>query len=165
MPIAETLGQVLQPWADFYSHAKAVQAGVEFLHVGALLTGGGLAVASDRAALRALRAPPETQRFVLAELTQVHRPVLIALAVAGCSGLLMLASDIGTFAASPVFWTKMSLVALLLGNGYLVKRNGERLDADPAPGNPAWPRLRFGAIASITLWLATTLAGVILLNS
>jgi hypothetical protein len=59
----------------------------------------------------------------------------------------------------------MSLIALLLANGYLVKRTDVQLSADPSPGNRAWPRFRFGAIASITLWLATTLAGVILLNS
>ena len=53
----------------------------------------------------------------------------------------------------------------MLANGYLVKRTEERLNADPSPGNRAWTRFRFGAIASITLWLATTLAGVILLNS
>jgi hypothetical protein len=44
-------------------------------------------------------------------------------------------------------------------------RTEQRLTADPSPGNPAWQRLKVGAIASITLWLSTTLAGVFLLNS
>jgi len=77
----------------------------------------------------------------------------------------MLTTDIGTFLTSPVFWTKMTLVVLLLANGYLVKRTEEQLNADPSPSNRAWPRFKFGAIASITLWLSTTLAGVTLLNS
>jgi hypothetical protein len=165
MPIVETLEAALKPWADFYGHTKAVQAGVEFLHVGALLVGGGFAVASDRAALRALKADLEHRKFVLRGFTGIHRPVIMALSVSVASGLLMLASDVGTFLVSPVFWTKMALVLLLLSNGYVVKRTEERLNENPAPANPLWMRFKRGAIASLSLWLATTLAGVILLNS
>ena len=102
---------------------------------------------------------------MLREFTTVHKPVIIALSVMVISGLLMLASDIGTFLVSPVYWTKMTLVLLLLINGYLVKRADEKLNADPSPGNRAWKHFKFSSIASITLWLSTTLAGVILLNS
>lgn len=165
MTIVESLVDALKPWADFYGHNKSVAAGVEFLHVGALLVGGGLAVASDRAALRALKADLDQKKYVLREFTTVHTPVIIALSVSVISGLLMLASDAGTFLVSPVYWTKMTLVILLLANGYLVKRTEEQLNADPSPGNRAWPRFKFGAVASLTLWLSTTLAGVILLNS
>ncbi len=165
MAIVETLEAALKPWADFYGHTKPVQAAVEFLHVGGLLVGGGFALASDRAALRALKADADHKKFVLREFTSVHQPVIIALSISVLSGLLLLASDVGTFLVSPVFWTKMTLVILLLSNGYLIKRTEEQLNADPSPGNRAWPRFKFGAIASITLWLSTTLAGVILLNS
>jgi len=165
MAIVETLVAALKPWADFYGHYKMVAAGVEFMHVGALLVGGGFAIASDRAALRALKAPPEHQKHVLAEFTSVHKPVVIALSVMVCSGLLMLASDAGTFLVSPVYWTKMTLVVLLLANGYFIKRADEKLNADPSPGNVAWKHFKFSSIASISLWLSTTLAGVILLNS
>lgn len=165
MAVIETLEAVLKPWADFYNHTKPVQAGVEFLHVGALLVGGGFAIASDRAALRALGADVEHRKHVLREFASIHRPVLMALSVSVISGVLMLASDVGTFLVSPVFWTKMSLIVLLLTNGYLVKRTDERLSADPSPGNPAWGRFKIGSYASITLWLSTALAGVILLNS
>jgi hypothetical protein len=165
MAIIETLVAAFKPWADFYGHNKLVPAGVEFLHVGGLLVGGGFAIASDRAALRALRAPLEHQRHVLQEFTMVHKPVLIALSVMVISGLMMLASDIGTFLVSPVYWTKMTLVTLLLINGYFIKRADEKLNADPSAGNPAWKHFKFSSIASITLWISTTLAGVILLNS
>jgi hypothetical protein len=165
MAIIETLEAALKPWADFYGHNKLVAAGVEFMHVGALLVGGGFAIASDRAALRALKAPIEHQKHVLQEFTTVHKPVIIALSIMVFSGLLMLTSDIGTFLVSPVYWTKMTLVALLLANGYLLKRADEKLNADPSPGNRAWRHFKFSSIASITLWLSTTLAGVILLNS
>ena len=165
MAIIETLEAALKPWADFYGHNKMVAAAVEFVHVGSLLVGGGFAIASDRAALRALKAPLENQKFVLQEFTTVHKPVLIALSLMVISGLLMLASDIGTFLVSPVYWTKMTLVMLLLANGYLVKRADEKLNADPSPGNRAWKHFKFSSIASMALWLSTTLAGVILLNS
>jgi hypothetical protein len=165
MAIVETLEAALKPWADFYGHHKPVQAGIEFLHVGALLVGGGFALASDRAALRALKADLSQRKHVLREFASIHTPVIAALSVSAASGLLMLASDVGTFLVSPVFWTKMTLVLVLLANGYLVKRTDELLNADPSPGNRAWTRFRLGAIASITLWLGTTLAGVVLLNS
>jgi uncharacterized membrane protein len=165
MAILETLEAFLKPWADFYGHTKLLQAGVEFLHVGGLVVGGGFALASDRAALRSLKADLEQQKHVLRDFTTIHTPVIMALSVSVTSGIVMLTTDIGTFLTSPVFWTKMTLVLLLLANGYLVKRTEEQLNADPSPGNRAWPRFKFGAIASITLWLSTTLAGVILLNS
>ncbi len=165
MAIVETLVAALKPWADFYGHYKLVAAGVEFLHVGGLLVGGGFAIASDRAALRAIKAPIEHQQHVLREFTSIHKPVLFALSIMVVSGLLMLASDIGTFLVSPVYWTKMTLVLLLLANGYLLQRADDSLNADPSPGNRAWKRFKFSSIASITLWLCTTLAGVILLNS
>ena len=165
MAILETIEAVLKPWSDWYSHSKATQAGVEYLHVGALLVGGGFALASDRAALRASRSDIGQRKHVLHDLSTIHRSVVTALCVSVVSGLLMLASDAGTFLVSPVFWTKMALVILLLANGYLVMRTEQRLNADSRPDNPAWQRLTFGAIASMTLWLVTTLAGVILLNS
>lgn len=165
MAIVESLAAALKPWADFYGNTKPLQAGVEFLHVGGLLVGGGFALASDRAALRSLKAPPDQQKHVLREFSSIHTPVIIALTVTALSGVVLLTTDIGTFLVSPVFWIKMALVALLLANGYLVKRTEEQLNADPSPGSRAWPRFKFGAIASITLWLSTTLAGVTLLNS
>jgi hypothetical protein len=165
MAIVETLEAALKPWADWYGHTKPVQAAVEFLHVAGLLVGGGFALASDRAALRALRADLDQQKHVLRDFSTIHTPVIIALSVSVISGIVMLTTDVGTFLVSPVFWTKMTLVVLLLTNGYLVKRTEEQLNADPSPGNRAWPRFKFGAVASITLWLSTTLAGVILLNS
>ena len=166
MTIVETLVGALKPWADFYGNHKGVQAGVEFAHVGAPARRRRL---RDRVGPR--RAPRDARRTwsrrstCCASFTMVHKPVLIALSISVLSGLVMLASDIGTFLVSPVYWTKMALVILLLTNGYLIKRADERLNADPSPGNVAWTHFKFSSIASITLWLSITLAGVILLNS
>src|SRR5665213_193026 len=116
MPVLETIEAALKPWSDWYSHSRPAQAGIEYLHVGGLLVGGGFALASDRAALRALAAGLEERKRVLAEFSSIHRPVVIALSISVISGLMILASDAGTFIASPAFWAKMALVILLLAN-------------------------------------------------
>lgn len=165
MPIIETIAAAVKPWNELYSHSKAVESGVVFLHVGALLLGGGFAVASDRAALRARAADADERRRVLRDFAGIHRHVVPALVVLAASGVAMALSDVKTFFVSPVYWTKMGLVVLLLANGYLLMRTERALTADPAPSNPLWRRFTVGAMASMTLWLSTTLAGVILLNS
>jgi len=76
----------------------------------------------------------------------------------------MLASDFETFWGSWIFWTKMGLVLLLLINGARMLSVENGLAADSTGASPHWARLRVNALASITLWLATTLAGFALLN-
>ena len=97
--------------------------------------------------------------------------MLAGLSVIFVSGLLLALSDVKTFGNSPIYWTKMSLVALLLANGALLQRTEQRLRA----GNlliqstprmkPLWSRLRFAAATSMVLWTAIVLAGVILVES
>jgi len=53
-----------------------------------------------------------------ASLASVHRWVVAGLALIFTSGLLMMFAELDSFATSVVFWTKMGLIALLLGNGY-----------------------------------------------
>src|ERR1035437_7070589 len=137
----ETLESALNPWAEWYSHTKPAQVAVEFLHVGGLLVGGGFALASDRAVLRALPSDLDQRKRVLRELSTIHTPVVLALGVSAISGVLLLASDVGTFIGSPVYWTKMTLVLLLLANGCQARRCARRLTRDLSPGNGAWPRL------------------------
>jgi hypothetical protein len=60
----------------------------------------------------------------------------------------------------------MALVALLLANGYAMSRTERRIRSDAAPdASRYWTRLRFTATASLLLWLAITLAGVLLVNA
>jgi hypothetical protein len=162
--IVETIAGVVQPWADFYSHSKVTSAAVIWVHLGALLTGGGLAIASDRVVLRLRGADVAERTRMLRDFATVHRPIVTALAVSVLSGLAMMLSDVKTFLVSPVYWTKMGLILLLLANGYGVMRSEQRLAADPVPANALWKRLSFGAVASITLWFSTMLAGVMLMN-
>jgi len=144
---------------------------VTFFHLGGLLFAGGTAVASDRATFRALRGTPEDRGRLLVELGNSHAWVLAGLSVIFVSGLLLALSDVKTFGNSPIYWTKMSLVALLLANGTLLQRTEQKLRAgglqtpSRAPKEQLWSRLRFAAATSMMLWTAIVLAGVILVES
>jgi hypothetical protein len=162
--VVDTIAGIVKPWADFYSHNKAVSVGTTWVHIAALVVGGGTAIASDRIVLKSGRLDTDARRRLLSEFTQVHRPVIFALAVSAISGLAMLLSDIPTFLVSPVYWTKMGLLVLLLANGYGIQLTEQKLALDPSPTNRLWKRFSYGAIASITLWLSVSLAGVILVN-
>lgn len=166
--VLQTIESAVKPWSTLYSDSTAVSSAVTFFHLGGLLFAGGLAVASDRATFRALRGTEEDRTRLLADLAGAHAWVLAGLSVIFTSGLLLLLADVKTFIPSPVYWTKMSLVALLLVNGAVLQRTEQKLQAGSlltqtsAPRQKLWSRLRFAAAASITLWTAIVLAGVIL---
>lgn len=171
--LVAAVASAAEPWKNAYGDSKAIATAVVFAHLGALFVGGGLAFAADRATLRVLRAERvpsrETATRSLGELGATHRPVVAALAIVFLSGVLLFLSDVETFWGSVVYWVKMSLVAALLVNGFLMTRAEATLDGALAAGgtpDPAvWGRLRTHAVASAILWLATLLAGVALANS
>src|SRR6185436_17876932 len=118
-------------------------------------------IASDRSTLRALHQDAATRRMQLEALHRTHRIVIGSLALIVASGILLFAADFETFLYSRFFWIKMGLVAFLAVNGALLWRAERRaIGGDEA----AWRMLRFTAIASIALWLLTTLGGVALPN-
>jgi uncharacterized membrane protein len=151
---------LLQTWSSFYSNHAAIRTLIAFVHVGALITGGGLAVATDRAMLT---APLDdlSRRSLLETLQQTHRLVVGSLVLIAASGVLLFASDFDTYLYSRFFWSKMALVVLLVINGLVLWRAERRARSGD---RAAWGILRFTAIASITLWLLTTLGGVALPN-
>ena len=164
--------QLFAPWKALYSDSKAVAGIVTATHLLALLFGGGLAVAADRATLRALSQPIDERLRVLQNIRTTHRPVLIALAVLFASGFALAAADIETFIGSRVFWIKLGLVGLLLLNGFILERTESRLrrasqpvQPDPHPDGRLWKRLRLNAAMSIALWSATLVAGTLLVNA
>ena len=131
------------------------------MHVGALIAGGGLAVATDRIMLTGVVNDGSSRRSLLETLQSTHRPVIGSLVLITISGFLLFASDFETFLYSKFFWIKMGLVALLVINGRVLwRRSAARSRATTARGVP----LRLSAIASITLWFLTTLGGVALPN-
>jgi uncharacterized membrane protein len=160
----DILTQLAAPWAKFYGHSRLTATVVEFLHIAPLIVAGGLAVALDRSTLRLDHDDPGARERHLAELGTVHRVILGGLAVSLLSGLALLASDLETFWGSWIFWLKMALVVLLLANGGMMTRLERALRANEGDPDAGWRRLRNVAIASVTLWLTITLAGVALTN-
>jgi hypothetical protein len=152
---------LLQTWGSFYANHAAIRTLVAFVHVGALIAGGGLAVATDRALLTTVVDDDFSRRSLLETVQSTHRLVIASLALITMSGVLLFASDFETFLYSRFFWIKMGLVVLLMING-LVLWAAERR-ALLGDGR-AWGTLRATAVASITLWFLTTLGGVALPN-
>ena len=162
----ESLTAFVQPWADLYAESAWLSTAVLAVHVLALFIGGGLALSADRAMLRARTAPHAELCAVLRETASLHPVIIGALSVTITSGLGLFASDVGTFVASPVFWTKMALFLILLGNGGLLVQAERRL-LDPAAGarhDSARARLSLAAGVSLASWTCIVLLGVIVGN-
>jgi len=164
MTTPEVLTRLAEPWAHFYGHSKAASTIVTFLHIAPIVVGGGIAIALDRATLRLdVDDGPARERH-LRELGLVHPIVLSSLALLLLSGLAMLAADLDTFLGSWVFWLKMALIVALLANGARMTRLERALAGAAGTAGDQWWRLRGIAITSVILWLAITLAGVVLTN-
>lgn len=160
----DALANFVEPWSKFYSHSKTANTIVTFLHIAPIVVGGGIAIALDRASLRLRLDDAAARQRHLAELGSVHPIVISALVISLLSGLAMLAADLDTFLPSWVFWLKMALVVALLANGAVMTRVERALAAAGDGPSQHWGRLRGIAITSLTLWLAITLAGVVLTN-
>jgi len=145
---------ILARWAHLYSDDKTVSVTVTYVHLAAVLVAGGLAAAADREALIASPSSPD-----LAAVHPPHRLIVISLLVIGLSGILMTLSDVHHFLTSVVFWTKMGLILLLLGNGALRLKAEHAVRLRIAAG---WSRLRRTSIASLVLWFVILLAGTII---
>ena len=154
--------EIVDSWASLYANSAAIRSGVAFLHVGALLGGGGSAIAADLGTLRAIKRGADALRAELDRLREVHRLVAVSLIVVVLSGALLVAADLDTFLASRTFWFKMTLVALLVLNGAVLAWTGARAESGDASASR---RLRIAALLSLTLWFATTLLGAVLPNA
>jgi hypothetical protein len=162
MVVMTAVSQLVARWAQFYGQTRAVSATVTYIHLAGILAGGGVAVATDVATLRlspdrVADWPGELDRFAA-----VHRWVVGGLALIFASGLLLALSELDSFATSGVFWTKMGLVALLLGNGYA------RLRCEIALRQGAmsrWGWFRCTSLASLALWFLVLLFGALLHSS
>jgi len=159
--IVERLAEITAPWQQAYSNSSVLPVAVVYVHLAALLVGGGLALTADRGTLRVAHGSPAARGHHLEVLALAHRTVVAALAVVLASGALLALADVEEYAASRVFWIKMSLVALLLTNGALMTRTERALHVD-TDDTRLWRRLRANAIASGVLWMAVLLAGTTL---
>lgn len=153
---------LVDTWAGMYATSPTLKSALAFVHIGALVGGGGAAIAADRTTLRAMRQGRDALQRELEHLHHVHTFVVVGLALVIASGVLLMLADVDAYLSSRVFWIKMALVVALMANGLLVVRGG-RWTHD---GDPQGLRLlRFAAIASLTLWFGTTLLGAILPNA
>jgi uncharacterized protein DUF6644 len=148
-------------WAHLYNDSKTMSDAVTFVHLAAIVLGGGVAIAADRAALH--QALDSDVPF-LPPLggTAVHRWVIVALVAITASGVLMLLADLHTYVTSPLFWVKMGLTLLLVGNGY-VRLRAER--AVLGGIQSARTRFRSTSLVSLVLWLAILLAGTMMVSA
>ena len=158
------------PWNHAFGHSKLISGAVLGVHIMALFLGGGLAVAADRMTLRIAAGDVAGRRAQLREVTAVHPVVLVAIVLLFVSGVLLAAADVETFLPSPIFWIKLTLVALLVANGALLTRVEHRLtsragDASSNLGDREWGRVRGFSILSVSLWTAPAVVGIVLSNA
>jgi hypothetical protein len=160
---SSALARLAEPWNSLYSDSKAVSSAVVFFHLVPLLIAGGAALAADRATIRAARGTSDDRARQIVDLSRTHAVVLGGLALSFASGVLLFLSDVDEFLGSPFFWIKLALVGLLLVNGFLMTRTEKALNGR---GDDAglWGRMRTISVVSLVLWLATTLAGVLLMS-
>jgi hypothetical protein len=147
-------------WSGFYGNHQIVSVSIRFIHLTALILGGGTALFVDRRILRAMRADAEVRAATLDMLAKAHSLVVPWIGVLAVSGILLTAADAQTFLGSRVFWIKMLLIALLLGNGTLLLILERKL-----PGNAdlaAWRPLGIVSTVSAVLWLITLFVGTLL---
>jgi hypothetical protein len=138
------------------------------VHVGALLYGGGFAVASDRLTRDAARSTDAHVRTShLAALARVHPIVTRALWASLASGGVLFALHVERYVTSGIFWSKMALLVALVVTG-LAMRIAERDEREAGASESRealeriWRRLRGTAVASTTLWTLVAIAGVLL---
>jgi hypothetical protein len=139
-------------WSAYYSDHQMVSLLIRYLHLAALMVGGGTALAIDRVVLGTARTSTEDRRrAAFLAMQGSHRVVVPALAVVTGSGILMAAADWTTFAGSRLFWSKMIGFGLLVINGIALVA-AERAYAKASDAS-MWRRVVLASAASCLLWL------------
>ena len=134
------------PFAAFLRRSVIVYPLVNALHIvflGALVTS---------AALMDVRVLGLGRRVATHDVIALLRPVAIAaLCGALITGFLLFSVQPQTYAANPVFLTKMALLTLAIANAAIFTWHRQHLSPGPATS--------VMALLSITLWLSVLLAG------
>ena len=139
-------------WSVYYSDHQMVSLLIRYVHLAALMIGGGTALAIDRVVLGSARTRTEDRRrAAFTAMKGSHRVVVPALAIVTASGILMAAADWNTFVASRLFWFKMIFFGLLVINGMALVA-AERAYAKKTD-IVMWRRVVLASGASCALWL------------
>jgi hypothetical protein len=170
LPDVGQIDAFAEPWRQLYAHSPLLSTLILFGHLGGLFAAGGLTVAADRATLRLDPSDAADRRRHLTDLARLQRPVWLAFLVALVSGALLFLADVEAFAVSPIFWTKMALVATLVANGIFTARldaalrreEDEAMRAEACVRAGRWQRRRAGATLSAVLWFGLVLVGTAL---
>ena len=96
-------------------------------------------------------------RISVPTLSPLFRLILWAFLLNAATGVVLFMSDATTKSQQPVFYVKLTLIALALWNTSLVRRGIQRDGPVGAPLNS--PRYRRLAIVSLTLWAGAIAAG------
>src|SRR5689334_8278633 len=99
--------EIVETWASFYANSPATRSALTFTHVGALVVGGGSAIAADLGTVGALRRDAPALRAELSRLHATHRLVTTSLGLVVLSGILLMLADLDAYLASTAFWIKM----------------------------------------------------------
>lgn len=174
----ETLTTLLLPWSELYADSAWIPTTVLAVHMLALFTGGGIAIAADRRVLLSTPSTREAYQAAAEDLRTTHAIVIGSIAIMVVSGVSLAASDIGTFAVSKVFWAKMAMFTVLITNGAFMRRTESRVLAaataataagvaiDPttqsASPHVPWAVLKRSAAVSLVSWFGIVLLGVVL---
>ena len=154
-----SVGALVNSWAAYYSDHQMVSLAIRYLHIAALMIGGGTALAIDRVVLgTARRATDDRRHAAMQALAGSHSVVVPSLVIVTLSGVLMTAADWDTFVASRLFWIKMGLFIVLLANGGLLVA-AERRYASGGADVAKWRRVIAVSGASVVLWLVILLIG------
>jgi hypothetical protein len=168
VPDLATVDALAEPWQKLYAHSTIVATLVLFGHLAGLVVAGALTFSTEAAALRLHPADAGARLRYLRVASPSRVAIALALALAMVSGFLLFLADLEAFAVSPVFWTKMLLVVLLLANAFIASRLDARLfrenDVAPERHDGLWRRRRASAWATAVLWFALVLSGSALAN-
>jgi len=152
-----TLSQALATWNSYYGNHQALSVTIRYLHLAALLVGGGTALALDREIFGLRRSAPQMRAATIARLNSAHALVIGSLAFIVASGLLMAAADVETYLVSPTFWIKMALIVALFAAIAFEETNFKKL----ASGDrTAARRSKLGGVIATVAFLGVLLAAV-----
>jgi uncharacterized membrane protein len=153
-----TFGSISTWWSAYYADHQMVSLVIRYIHLAALMVGGGTALAIDRVVLASARArTDDRRRAAFMALRGSHRVVVPSLAVVTLSGILMTVADWTTFEVSRLFWIKMVLFLLLVLNGAALV-GAERAFAKSGDLG-LWRRLVAASGVSCVLWLLVLWVG------
>jgi hypothetical protein len=141
-----SLSHALAAWNNYYGNHQALSITIRYVHLAALLVGGGTALAIDREIFGSHRSPPQICEATMARLNRAHALVIGSIVVIVASGVLMAGADVETYLVSPTFWIKMALVVGLLVNGGVLARAGRT-------STTMNRRLEVASVVSAILWL------------